>query len=380
MQRSVLNKLLLARRLFELARDNLISTNDLSLSIGANLLQDSVETFLLAVSEQVNAGIVSRTDFDKYFELINEKIFPKALPFRSRLIALNKLRVNSKHYGLVPAKSETDVTVVSVREFFEEVTESVFGMKFGTISLIDLLREGEARELVREAEEAFKAGDFGTCLIASRKAIYVRFEEAYDIAPFATDPPTGLGLLGAMFKKSPYFVRNKDYIDKNVMEPTDYIVFDHNALEMDLMKSGIDSVAFWNVWRLTPEVHRSVSERKWTIKDDFTKLDGEGIEKRAEYVLDATISILAAADQTIAAARSPERSGGYVANLARDQVPVYKKADDRSEIVATTPPGLTTLKVDFSIDGLDGKGRFWHVSHADDSQYIVGYIAEDCVV
>jgi hypothetical protein len=57
MNKSTLHKLLLARRLYELARENTSVANDISLSIGVNLLQDSVELFLLAVSEYLNVGV-----------------------------------------------------------------------------------------------------------------------------------------------------------------------------------------------------------------------------------------------------------------------------------------------------------------------------------
>ncbi len=40
MNRSILHKLLLARRLYELSQENLSSANDLSLGLGVNLLQD----------------------------------------------------------------------------------------------------------------------------------------------------------------------------------------------------------------------------------------------------------------------------------------------------------------------------------------------------
>ena len=78
--------------------------------------------FPLALSEHLNAGVDQRTTFDRYFELINQKITPAELPFRVRLIALNKLRVNSKHFGLEPSKSELEPLLTTVWEFFDEVT------------------------------------------------------------------------------------------------------------------------------------------------------------------------------------------------------------------------------------------------------------------
>ena len=81
MQKSIIHKLLLARRLLDLAGENLSSANELSLAIGVNLLQDSVEAFLLAIAEHVNAQIQGKTGFEQYIDLIDAKIVPKSLPF-----------------------------------------------------------------------------------------------------------------------------------------------------------------------------------------------------------------------------------------------------------------------------------------------------------
>ncbi len=378
MNRSLLHKLLLARRLYELARENLSAVNDLSLGIGTNLLQDAVEAFLLAVSEHVNAGIQSSTHFDKYFDLINQKIAPKELPFRARLIALNKLRVNSKHYGLAPAQTETEGLLVTVREFFDEVTRSILGHSFATVSLVDLVRDGDAKELLRAAEESFRAGDFESCLVNCRKAIFSRLEWAYDVVPFrATEEPGGLGLL-LLGNRAPFFARNPEYVEKYVKDATDYIVLDHNDVEMELMKSGMDSVSFWNVWRLTPEVYRASRGGQWVVKRDLRKLEGEGIRDRAEYVLDTTVNLFVAADQRRAGVRAPEHRNYYV-TLRADRVPVYEKADLNSPVVGTTPEGVTEVFVDFAVPGLSGEGTFWHVAHVGEGRSLWGYIPENAL-
>ena len=160
MNKSILNKLLLSRSLYHLAKENIASTSGIRLSIACNLLQDAVECFLLALSEHVNAGIGKKTDFDKYFEQINLKIALRELPFRPRLIALNKLRVNSKHYGLEPSKTELEPLLTTAWEFFNEVTRTDFGKEFVTISLVDVLRDGEAKDLLRQAESAYESQNY----------------------------------------------------------------------------------------------------------------------------------------------------------------------------------------------------------------------------
>src|SRR5689334_8951889 len=105
---STINKLTLARHLFRIAEENLRSQRDLALFASVNLMQDSVEAFLLAISEYLNAGIDSSTTFERYFNKIDAKVDPKQLPFRVKLIALNKVRVSAKHHGVKPDRKELE--------------------------------------------------------------------------------------------------------------------------------------------------------------------------------------------------------------------------------------------------------------------------------
>ena len=68
----VVRRVCLARHLYRLSNDHLNSTNDIYLFSTVNLLQDAVESFLLALSDFVGASVDQRTTFDKYFVLINE--------------------------------------------------------------------------------------------------------------------------------------------------------------------------------------------------------------------------------------------------------------------------------------------------------------------
>lgn len=371
-----INRILLARRLYELACDHLKSEIDLSLSIGVNLLQDSVEAFLIAIAAHVQADIGDRTPFDQYFDAIYKKT-GKVLPLRTRLTDLNKLRVNSKHRGLAPAKSEVSELPIIVRTFFEEVSSSLLGCLFASISLIDLMKDGEAKDLLKQATTNFENGAYEECLVACRKAIYMRIESSYDVFPFV-DSNKPKGLLGLYSIKAPYYARNPEYVEKYVNEPTDYIVLDHDKIEIEFIKLGIDRQSFWNIWRLTPEVYRYNREGNWIIKRDFKKVDLDGIQDRAEYVLDATINMFVSADQKQSSLKILNYRD-YFLNLREDNVPIYEKADRNSNQVGTTPKGLKKIFVDYTVSGLKNDGLYWKVSHFDDGLHLWGYIADEYV-
>lgn len=375
---STLNKLLLSRTMFHMAKEHASASTGTRLSIACNLLQDSVESFMLALAEHVHAQLDQRTTFESYFDKINEKIKPDVLPFQPPLVALNKMRVASKHYGVVPAKSELDGKVVTVTEFFEQVSQARFGQAFSTISLVNLLSDGRAKEFLREAEHAFEHADFANCLISCRKAIYVTFESNFNAHVFTRpDPPNGLlalGMLGALHV--PFYARSRQYLEEHVKDPTDYIILDHNELEMDLMKCGIDSASFWNVLRMTPAVFQEKHDSEWVIHNDFQILEEDGIKDRAEYVLATTTDILLAHTEYRRRARTVDPRRYYV-DLKREGVPLYSKTSKSSLVVQTTPPGLTRLNCTACVQGLDGSGRFWKISHIDDELWLTGFAHED---
>jgi hypothetical protein len=145
MDLETIRRISLARYLFQLGTSALRSSNDLHLFGAVNLMQDAVEAFLIAVGDVVSAEIDQNTKFDKYFVAINDRIKPRELPFKNKLLRLNRMRVDAKHHGIQPARDECDRVAVSVREFFDEVSSSVLSVNFATVSAIDLLDEGEIK-------------------------------------------------------------------------------------------------------------------------------------------------------------------------------------------------------------------------------------------
>ena len=363
----------LARHLYELGTTSLRSSNDLHLFAAVNLIQDAVEAFLLAVANHVGAEIDQNTKFDKYFIQINDRIKTRELPFRLKLLRLNRVRVDSKHYGIQPARDECDRLAVSVREFFEEVSSSLLGVSFATVSAIDLLDDGETKSLLLDAKTALENGDHESCAISCRKAIYLEIERYYDVAEYQDGEPKGLlgGFLGG-YTRAPFYARSKKFIDENVKDPTDYIVRDHSRIDQELLTQGVETTDFWNIWRLTPEVYRKKKD-EWVVKRDFDKLDPAILDDKIEYIFSTTVDVILAIHANQKNIRSSEY-GRYYLELTKDNVPVYEKTDVESKVVGQVPAGMTRIETDFSVLGFDGKTLFWHVSHFEKGLFLTGYI------
>lgn len=375
MDHEAVRRLSLARHLFDLASASLKSKNDIHLFSSVNLLQDAVEAFLLAIADHVKAEVDQNTKFDKYFVLINERIAPKELPFKNKLIRLNRIRIDSKHYGIQPARDECDRVILSVREFFEETTQALLGVDFATASAIDLLVDGDKKDLLKNAQSLFLKGNCDDCMIECRKVIYLLTEQQFNVEKFKDPDIIQHGGLMLGFSRAPQFARNPEYIERNVRDPIDYIVIDYGELSQTLLTRGVDSTAYWNVCRLTPEVFRD-ERGTWVVRMDFNKLDKGEIKSRAEYVLTTTVDIALAFQSSSLAVRGHDHSLFYI-ELKSEDVPLYAKADRKSSVIGRTPLGARRVNVDFQVMGLDGEGPYWHVSDFSVGGFLVGFIHND---
>jgi hypothetical protein len=374
LQEPVIRRVTLSRYLFELATQNARSDQEVAGAACVNLLQDAVEIFLLAASDHLNVHLAVKTDFPQYLDKINEVIGDE-LPFRRRLIEINRVRVLSKHDGIPPNQKEVAGYVSDVRKFLEQACTKVLNVDFWSISLIQLIDDGEAKNLLLKAETSFTKGDYQKCLIACRKAFYVEFESSYDIQKDMDNPGGGI-LFGS---RAPYYARNPQYVEKNVATPFDYIVLDHSQLDADLTKEGIDHTAFWNVWRLTPEVYRHNEQDEWAVKHEPDKLEKDGIKDRAAYVLENLVAILLARQSNKRRTRGRPLIGKtYMAKLRQPNTPVYKKADKTGAVQGFTPESLTKIITPYATRGLKDKEIYWNVFHVSKTEpLLIGYILEE---
>lgn len=376
MDRSVIDRLVLSRHLLEVGRQGLGITSDVGLHTFANLTQDAIEVFLVALADHIGAPIPPRADFDKYFVHIDARLSPKELPLKNKLLRLNRIRVNSKHEGILPPRGECESLAISARDFLEQVSEEHLKINFWTATPIDLLIDGEAKDLLIRSKQDRDALQLRDCIINCRKAIYVEIENNYDISQFRKDAPkeNGLASIFGPFSNAPYYTQNENYINEKILDVTDFIVIDHAHLDRTLLSNGVDPTMFWNVLRLTPAIWRARDTQQWYVKHDLDLLTDEATAQNADYVLASTIEIVLAIHTKRRSVKSPHYAR-FEVTIAREGVPIYRKADKTSEMAGVTPPGLTKLTADFDIDGLDGE-RYWRVSAVQIGSMLFGYVLE----
>lgn len=279
----------------------------------------------------------------------------------------------AKHDSVVPDRSEMPGFIVTVREFLEEVSILVFDVDFRVVSLIDALPEGLPRNFLHEAQNAFENNDFGNTLIACRKAIYHQYEKSYDARPFLNSE---VGGLAAFASKVPSYARNMQFLSKYVREPADYIVLDHSRIDSELVKNGLDSNQFWNIWRLTPRIYLA-DESHWIIRHEPDKVEGPALKENAAYVLESSVDHFIA----LSRARARQRTVGsslWTVTSGPSGARLFLKASKNSEVTDAIPPGVS-LTVEGATEGLEDETIFWKVmsSFREHGKWYTGYALQD---
>jgi hypothetical protein len=377
---SVIRKIRVARYLLSLAESHLKDTSDLAVFAGTHLLQDAVELFLVATAEHLHATTTSNMKFEAYMDAIEQKV-GNALPYRPKLLRLNRIRVESKHHGGQPPRDECKTLLTPVKEFCLDVSDQYIGVNFNTVSLVDILNAGEIKQFLKQAEVALTERDYETCLVECRKALFTEFELAYDLAMHlgsANSLHRVMMILSGRGAKVSHFARNEKFIKDHVTNPTDYIYIDRDQVERDLLVLGVDSQAFWNVCRLTPPVYKPQDKKaQWIIKRDFALVDEDTVKPNAEYVFPTTVEIMIAVHQSRQKVK-PRSSQTFHVNV-RDEAPIYRDADKTSAVTGYVPKGMLKVDTDFSVSGLDGTQYYFVRILTKDHQAFDGYIDESDV-
>jgi hypothetical protein len=155
-----LHQVLLCRALYTEAETYLSRNEGVHTGLAVAIAQDAVELFLRAVmKDRPTAGLKIPDEFIKcmdYIDAAADRDENKYVPFRARLIELNKARVNFKHYGLIPDKADARRMLGYVQDFFDIAGDRFFDVRFSDLSITDLVSSNGVRERLKLAEQGLR--------------------------------------------------------------------------------------------------------------------------------------------------------------------------------------------------------------------------------
>ena len=364
---SVIKKIQMAKLFYELASDCYrIIENIERVGAGIILLQDSVELFLIAICEHVNVGNRENLKFHEYFKEINKKVPGKIIPFKDDMLKLNKQRVSLKHYGIRPYIDDCKTFHKNVYSFFKETSKSHLRIDFDSISLVNLLSEKKLNTIMKQAEVDLKGLNYIECQIGCRKALYLVFEQQFDIRSFEKyeeDIQSKNDLKKPLSKpksKAPKYAKNKQYIEENVEQPTDFIVIDYNEIWRELLNNGIDLVSFSNVRMLTPEVYLFEEEEEWAISEYAGGIRYN--QENAEYCFRKTVEILLTEQKNSERKKRISKSTFNSITVKNKEISILRKASLSANVEYKLKKNLEYKVFLFKeVRGLDSKDKYYQV-------------------
>jgi len=214
---------------------------------------DAIELFLQLASEHLNIG-KKELEFMEYWEILGPKLQGGELAEKESMRRLNKSRVALKHHGTLPSKLDIEAFRASAANFFEENSPLVFGLEFGSISLVNLVRSTEARSSLLDATQLIKEGKTEDALdrIAIAFAQIVddyenRKRDRFGRSPFFFGEPL-------TFESSFFLGIQGDRLARFVDKVKDSI--DSIQSAMKILSLGLDYCRYAKFQLLTPYVRR----------------------------------------------------------------------------------------------------------------------------
>ena len=156
-QRSTLNttncltQIMLTKRLYLEASSFAVRHDAVSSGIAISMFQDAIELYIWTLIKERNLSAKDQAGLVSHIECLQKASIN--IPNAAKLLELNKARVGFKHYGNLPARSEIKKFQSYVEEFFRLAMLEHFGIKFDTLSLVDLVGNENVRTHLKLAEE-----------------------------------------------------------------------------------------------------------------------------------------------------------------------------------------------------------------------------------
>jgi len=225
---------------------------------------DSIEMFLKLLAEKKNI----KSDNFNFLDYLTK--IP-TLTLKESMRNLNARRVNIKHKGILPSKTDIELSRVNTTDFFNQNVIAHFKIEFESISLIDLVEYDKVKEHLKISQDSLNSNKIDVSIENVALAFDVllnSYEENkignYRYSPFFFGKDLSFN--------SAFFMGIKD---RKMSEFVDKVKDSLEAMQkaIKIMSLGIDYKKFVKFNLLTPNITRTMDgnhvaqiygEKKWT--------------------------------------------------------------------------------------------------------------------
>ena len=266
----ILKRLSLVKYLFQIGIEQSRQSETIA-SFSILSFHDSIEMYLKLLAEHKNIRS-DKFSFLDYWDKI------PTLSLKESMRNLNARRVNIKHKGLLPSKSDIEICRVNTLDFFEQNTLPQFDINFKEISLLDLISYAKVKENLVIATSALEVNDTEKCIEYCALGFddlihdYIVSKEG-----FFGKSPFNFGKNLSNLSSFHIGIRN-EFDDRTGRKMADFVDGVKESIEgiqsaVKIMSFGIDYKKFSKFQLLTPKVTRFIGgnrsahiygEKKWT--------------------------------------------------------------------------------------------------------------------
>jgi hypothetical protein len=276
-----------------------------------------------------------------------------------------------KHYAQLAEPAMVRSYYAASQEAIASMTTEVLGQSLHDLFIADLLSESESKAFLKAAEHAIKERRYLDALIETRKAIFVEFEEEYSVYGWRNyDGKKQENLLASAIRggwRARSWTKNKEWIDKHVKVPTDYIQIDLQDWRLQAMELSIHTVELHNLQRLTPDVFRADRKAGWSVTYDASFGASNATESNARYCLDRAVSTILKKHQHAQARREPAKEVPFNPPPIYIGHTLHERPSTDSPTVHTVQEGFT-YSIRRFVGGFNASESFYDVLAESEKQ------------
>lgn len=171
---SIGGRLLLSKYLYTRGADILRAGGLFDAGLAVSLFQDAVELAVFSCGALFNAQTKTNADFMEIWRAADVAaiaVGKPALQMKADMQALNKVRVNFKHYGIRPDSKDAEAHRINCAQFLSLAAKDYFGLDFATLSLVSFVQEDRERIALEEALAKLQADDKRESLLKCSEAL-----------------------------------------------------------------------------------------------------------------------------------------------------------------------------------------------------------------
>jgi len=154
----MIEQVVIAKRIFMIAERYSRQTEPLSAGLAISLFQDAVEQLTWCVAKHLDLDVKDSEGFVSLLGKIERKS-EEVIPQKAKILELNKSRVGFKHYGNLPASSESGKFRAYAYDFLVLASQRYLNIDFEEVSLASLIGDGTIRGHIEAAQAALTNDD-----------------------------------------------------------------------------------------------------------------------------------------------------------------------------------------------------------------------------